>query len=171
MRNLVIAALLCSPGLTQAPPAASLSATGSALTLAEARTLLELHNQYRAEVGVPPLVWSPELAAWAQEWADHLASTGCGFEHRPDNPYGENLAAGPAESYGVADGVKAWYAEKKDYPGGPLAQDTWGLAGHYTQMVWRQTTRVGCGKATCFGNILVVCNYDPRGNWLGQSPY
>jgi pathogenesis-related protein 1 len=169
MRNLIIAALLCSPGWAQVPPAPGLSATGSNLTLAEAGTLLDLHNQYRAEVGVPPLAWSPRLAAWAQDWADHLASSGCAFEHRSDNPYGENLAAGPAESYGVAEGVKAWYSEKQDYPGGPLRADTWGL--HYTQMVWRSTTKVGCGKASCNGNLIVVCNYDPRGNWLGQSPY
>jgi pathogenesis-related protein 1 len=178
MRTLLLAGMLVTAGLPPAraqapfPPAPRTgAATGSALTWAEVRTLLALHNQVRAEVGVPPLTWSPEVAAWAQAWADHLASQGCAFEHRPDNPYGENLFGGTAGGDGVGDAVKAWYQEKADYPGGPLSPDNWFKAGHYTQLVWRDTTKVGCGKAECNDQIIVVCDYDPAGNTMGQSPY
>jgi pathogenesis-related protein 1 len=110
------------------------------------------------------------VAAFAQAWADHLAGS-CGFEHRPDNPYGENLFGGTAGYVGVLDAAASWYQEKPYYPGGPLTADNGFLAGHYTQMVWRDTTRVGCGKAECNGQIIVVCDYDPPGNILGRSPY
>jgi hypothetical protein len=36
--------------------------------------------------------------------------------------------------------------------------------GHFTQVVWRATTHVGCGTASCTGLVLWVCNYDPPGN-------
>jgi uncharacterized protein YkwD len=54
--------------------------------------MLDAHNAVRAKVGVPPLVWSPELADVAQDWANHLIATG-GLTHRPSNRYGENIYA------------------------------------------------------------------------------
>jgi len=44
-------------------------------------------------------------------------------------------------------------------------------AGHYTQMVWFTTTEVGCAVYQCDSIILVVCNYNPTGNWVGKHPY
>ena len=49
--------------------------TGSKFAPAERRTMMKLHNEERTSVGVSPLTWSPDLAAYAQKWADHLAST------------------------------------------------------------------------------------------------
>jgi pathogenesis-related protein 1 len=47
--------------------------------------------------------------------------------------------------------------------------------GHYTQVVWRNTQRVGCGYSTCqsqgYTFEIWVCNYDPPGNFIGQTPY
>jgi len=44
--------------------------------------------------------------------------------------------------------------------------------GHYTQMVWRTSTQVGCASVTCSnGKVLVVCNYSPAGNTMGQKAY
>ena len=36
---------------------------------------LDAHNNFRAKHGVPPLMWSHDLAEGAQNWADQLAST------------------------------------------------------------------------------------------------
>ena len=49
-------------------------------------------------------------------------------------------------------------------------------AGHYTQMVWKDTTAIGAGKAIILegeqkGWLVVVCNYDPPGNIAGVKPY
>jgi len=149
---------------------------GSDLTIREVEDLLQLHNKARAEVGVGPLMWSQKLAIYAQEWADHLASTQCRLEHRPHadkwkQEYGENLFMGTVGYYGVADAVKAWESEKVYYSGETLNASNWNASGHYTQVVWKNTKEVGCAKAECKGNIIVMCNYDPPGNVFGQKPY
>jgi pathogenesis-related protein 1 len=149
---------------------------GSTLTRQEVQKLIELHNKVRADVGVGPLNWSKKLAAYAQEWANHLAVTGCKMEHRPNSGkwkqgYGENLFMGTSGYYGVADAVKSWESEKKYYHGQTIDTSNVYKLGHYTQIVWENTKQIGCAKIECNGNIIVVCNYDPPGNFLGQKPY
>jgi pathogenesis-related protein 1 len=149
---------------------------GSGLSPGEKRQLLLEHTRVRAEVGVGPLVWSERLADHARQWAEHLAAAGCRLEHRPATgpwagPYGENLFSGTIGYYGVADAVQAWESEKRFFQGEALTSSNWQPAGHYTQLVWKNTRKVGCGKAVCQGRILIVCNYDPPGNVLGEKPY
>jgi pathogenesis-related protein 1 len=149
---------------------------GSRLTAEEMGKLLTLHNKARADVGVGPLAWSKNLAVYAQSWADHLASTSCRMEHRPRSgqwkqEHGENLLIGKVGYHGVVDAVRAWEREKSMYHGAALNSSNWYPSGHYTQMVWKNTSQIGCAKAECRGNVIVVCNYDPPGNVLGQKPY
>jgi len=146
------------------------------LTAEEIRILINLHNKARSNVGVGPLVWSKSLAGYAQSWADHLASTSCRLEHRPHSgkwkqEYGENLFMGTTGYYGAADAVRAWESEKSLYHGESLSPSNWYPSGHYTQLVWKNTSQIGCAKAECRGNVIVVCNYDPPGNVMGQKPY
>jgi hypothetical protein len=36
--------------------------------------------------------------------------------------------------------------------------------GHFSQMIWRDTQRIGCGVAPrCSGGNFLVCHYDPPG--------
>jgi pathogenesis-related protein 1 len=137
----------------------------------DADAVTAYHNRVRAEVGVEPLRWSPTIAAYAQQWADQLAAGDCQIIHRSTNDYGENLAQGASGNYSALDAVKTWEGEKKHYRGGALSADNWERSGHYTQVVWRQTRELGCGRAVCKNNVIVVCNYDPRGNILGRKPY
>ena len=44
----------------------------------DAKSILAVHNRERAAVGVPPLVWSDNLAADAKVWADTLGSKNSG---------------------------------------------------------------------------------------------
>lgn len=151
--------------------------SSSRLSLPETLQIVALHNQIRAEVGVEPLAWSTELADYAQLWADHLVSTRCGMEHRPRNGqwqqlYGENLYIGTAKYYGTSDAVRAWAKEKNNYRADEVLQAARTAAiGHYTQMVWRNTRKIGCAAGLCRGWLIVVCNYDPPGNFLRQKPY
>lgn len=151
--------------------------TGSTMNSTEAKQLIDYHNQVRAEVGVGKVTWSPEIAAYAQEWADHLAKVGK-FEHRPssEKQYGENLAAGSHPNYNGLSGAQGWYGEKPLYKKGAPFSVKFMKAGHYTQMVWRSSTLIGAGKAVCTkgkykGWTIIVCNYNPGGNMLGQPAY
>ncbi len=150
--------------------------SGSRIPLQESEEIVTLHNTIRAEVGVGPVRWSEKLAGYAQQWADHLASSRCEMEHRPrarkgQEEYGENLFIGTARYYGTSDAVRAWAAEKPKYHGGALQSSHWSAAGHYTQLVWQDTQQIGCATGLCKGKLIVVCNYDPPGNFLGQKPY
>lgn len=152
------------------------TSTGSNLSLQEVRQLIRLHNKVRGDVRVAPVTWSKKLAIYAQEWANHLASTKCELEHRPHSgkwkqEYGENLFMGASGYYEVADAVKFWESERIYYRGQTLNPSNWYDSGHYNQIVWRNTKQIGCAKAECNGNSIVVCNYDPPGNILGQKPY
>lgn len=142
--------------------------TGSRISASDAKKILDHHNMARKEVGVPPLVWSKELAAFAQKWADHLASTKT-FSHRPNNKNGENIFMGSG-SYTPLDASLSWYGEVKDYKYGKFTGA--GGVGHYTQMIWKNTTQIGVGVAiSANGDIYVVANYSPAGNYIGEFPY
>lgn len=135
------------------------------------QAILKHHNKVRADVGVGPLRWDNGLAAFAQQWADHLATTSCKMQHRQPNDYGENLYQGTAGHFTAVDASKAWASEKKDYRGGVIKEKNDKPVGHYTQMVWQDTKKMGCGEAVCNGFLMVACNYDPPGNYLGKKPY
>ena len=122
--------------------------------------VLAAHNALRAKHGVPALSWSPKLAASAQEWAN-----GCVFEHSSTNN-GENLAQGTSGAYSPAQFVNDWYGEISgyDFTSNTPSGDT----GHFTQVVWKSTKRVGCGIASCSGDDLLVCQYSPAGNYDGE---
>ena len=129
------------------------------------RALVDEHNAVRARHCAPPLAWSPKLAAVAQAWAEHLRDHGCGFDHSRTQ-YGENLAGGSAGMLDAASIVGMWAEERAayDFRRGGFSMET----GHFTQVVWRGTTQVGCGSATCNGMAVWVCNYDPPGNVQGR---
>ena len=133
-------------------------------------TIVSAHNAYRAEVSVPPLSWSPELAASAQAWAEDMASSGR-FRHS-NSRYGENIWAGTANAYSLRDMVKSWGDEKADFEYGTGTNSrNGGVVGHYTQIIWRNSTQVGCGLASGGGTEYFVCQYNPPGNYVGQQPY
>jgi uncharacterized protein YkwD len=123
------------------------------------------HARVRAKHCAPPLVWSTKLADVAQHWADTLRARHCAFEHS-NGQYGENLAAGTIGVLDPAGTVDYWYSEIKDYkfPDGGFSMRT----GHFTQLVWKSTTQVGCGHAQCNGLDVWVCEYDPAGNVDGE---
>jgi uncharacterized protein YkwD len=172
------------PPATEAPPDdASQGATNTGGMSADwANSILAVHNSERAAVGVPPLVWSDSLAAGAQTWAEHLATTRT-FAHASDAekgcPCGENIASfswfyGPTAPQG--GGTTNWVVEKSNYvPGTPIDHGTigpnGGVYGHYTQMVWRNEQEVGCGVANDGGSSILVCRYNLPGNIIGQAPY
>ncbi|CAN8257959.1 unnamed protein product [Cochlearia groenlandica] len=126
------------------------------------------HNQARSLVGVGPIQWDERIASVARAYADRLRGNNCNLVHS-GGPYGENLAWASPELSGIG-AVNMWVNERANYN---YASNTCnGVCGHYTQVVWRNSVRVGCGKTKCNnGGSLVVCNYDPPGNYVNQKPY
>jgi pathogenesis-related protein 1 len=127
--------------------------------------ILDAHDARRAAHCAGPLAWSEDLARHAQDWADHLASSGCRLAHSSDG-YGENLAAGTAGTLSPEDVAEMWYREREryDFDSGGFSMET----GHFTQLVWTGTARIGCGVSACDGLDVWVCNYDPPGNYEGE---
>ncbi|XP_059913904.1 peptidase inhibitor 15-like [Gadus macrocephalus] len=154
--------------------------------------ILDYHNQVRANVFPPAanmeyMVWDNDLARTAEAWA-----ATCWWDHGPAyllQFYGQNLSVRTGRYTSIVQLVEPWFDEVKDYafpypglcnPACPLL--CYGpMCTHYTQMVWATTNRVGCAVQTC-ANMLVwgalwreatylVCNYSPKGNWVGEAPY
>lgn len=156
---------------TATPETATAPTTGSGVSAAQINEMVSAHNRWRAEVGVPAIKWSPRLAADSQEWADKLAADGGGLVHS-SGPYGENLFGGGGKAWGPTDAVNSWGSEKALYNGEAIDDQNYMNVGHYTQMVWRSTTDVGCGVATsASGNTVWVCRYTPAGNMIGEKPF
>jgi len=131
---------------------------------------LKKHNDYRKKHGCTPLKLDKKLCSYAQEWANKLARENR-FDHRSDNSYGENLyctwSSNPKRGCPGDKPVESWYDEIKKYQFGiePRSMGT----GHFTQVVWKNSKNLGIAKAqSSSGKIIVVANYEPAGNFIGQ---
>jgi hypothetical protein len=138
--------------------------------------ILTAHNSYREEVDVPPLTWSDDLASHAQKWAKHLASLGGHkLQHSENTGEGENLWMGTQGQSTYEEMVNSWGKEKENFVEGtfPDVSSTgdWVDVGQYTQIVWRNTKKVGCAVARAGGNDILVCRYSPPGNFEGEPVY
>jgi pathogenesis-related protein 1 len=152
----------------------------------DAAAFVDAHNKWRAKEGITErLNYSADLAVAAQAWADELKNVDrCNMRHsKPKGKYGENIFWASALTW--SDGhielqkispeqvVDSWGHEKEDYDytNNRCAQGK--VCGHYTQIVWRTTTKVGCAVAVCEDvyEQVWVCQYQPAGNWVGMKPY
>jgi hypothetical protein len=130
-----------------------------------------------------PLVWNTSAATNAQNWAAQ-----CNFSHNPNlgtMNLGENIYAGGSTTTPVTvtgtDAVSSWSGEVSNYTYSSNTCATNQVCGHYTQLVWRNTTSVGCAVQQCTTNspfaapftdwVFVVCDYAPPGNFNNEQPY
>ncbi|GLC52911.1 hypothetical protein PLESTB_000687300 [Pleodorina starrii] len=158
----------------------------------DAAAALDAHNAYRARHRAPPLSWNSELAESSEAWALDLASKqGCRTVHSTDYTFGENLYAMKRFPKPIDGSCKTvvgdWYNEvlSFNFSTPRLFADNAGKGmGHFTQLVWRATTSVGCGTAlvdfpVAFpsgtvrtgGCKVVVCRYLPPGNMPTESAF
>ncbi|KAJ7955754.1 pathogenesis-related protein PR-1-like [Quillaja saponaria] len=128
-------------------------------------------NAARSALKLRPLVWDARLARYAKRYANQRLFD-CALRHS-NGPFGENIFWGSGNGWTPAQAVTAWVAERQwyNYRSNSCAGDQ--ECGHYTQIVWSTTTRVGCAKVNCFGGkgVFMTCNYDPPGNYVGDRPY
>lgn len=126
----------------------------------EQQEALVTHNKFRSKHAAPALKWDDALARYAARYAAR-----CHFKHSHGG-YGENLAAGFPSA---ATAIQAWYGEHKFYRGGYSS-----ATGHFTQMVWKSSRKLGCAIAACDGKNgtpgkFLVCEYSPAGNVLSRK--
>ncbi|XP_058135619.1 cysteine-rich secretory protein LCCL domain-containing 2 [Dasypus novemcinctus] len=163
-----------------------------AIPEADKEEILLLHNKLRGQVQPPAsnmeyMTWDYELERSAAAWAHQ-----CIWEHGPTSllvSIGQNLAVHWGRYRSPGSHVQSWYDEVKDYTYPyPHECNPWcpercsgAMCTHYTQIVWATTNKVGCAVNTCrrmnvWGDVwenavYLVCNYSPKGNWIGEAPY
>jgi len=139
--------------------------------------MTQAHNSARASVdppaspALPAMQWANDVAQQAQAYAER-----CSFEHSGTKGLGENIYAS-SNAVTPAKVVESWVSEKQNYT--YATNSCTKVCGHYTQVVWRDSTKLGCGHASCKTNSpfgsgnweFWVCNYQPPGNYVGQKPY
>ncbi|PSS03384.1 CAP domain-containing protein [Coniella lustricola] len=154
---------------TTAPPLIPSGASQYRNTSVFTSAVLNSTNVFRGEYGAGSLAWNQTLADFAVGYLGSMGSlspsngTECNFSHS-GGPYGENMALGCNDVTGCVD---LWAAEvnvyKYDHPG--FSEQT----GHFTQLVWKDTTTVGCGSRLCgTRGWFLLCEYWPRGNIAGE---
>ena len=155
----------------------SISAIG--LSIKEGNEILAAHNRYRAELNVTPLQWSENLSAQAQKCADYNAANflPLGKQRHCRTPgFGQNIAMSTSSLHlSLTQMVDAWGNEKRNFLNGEYpsvsATGSPDAVSHYTQMVWQNTSEVGCGEASASGHNILVCDYSPQGNINGNVVY
>ncbi|MEE6499992.1 hypothetical protein FKM82_003662 [Ascaphus truei] len=171
---------------------ASHSRSRRAISRSDKEDILQLHNKLRGQVhpsasNMEYMTWDEELERSSEVWAQE-----CIWEHGPASlimSIGQNLAVHWGRYRSPAFHVQSWYDEVKDYTYPyPHECNPWcpercsgPMCTHYTQIVWATSTKVGCAVNMCkrmnvWGEIwenavYLVCNYSPKGNWIGEAPY
>ena len=131
------------------------------------RDCLNEHNRLRRKHGVPDLQWLDPLGVSAQNWANQLSSAGSMYAS--DTINGENLFHGDYQNPSTVNTtqmVSKWYSEISNYD---LTSPIFNAAArHFTQLIWKSTAFVGCGRSIKGNNVYLVAHYSPPGNFINQ---
>jgi pathogenesis-related protein 1 len=129
-----------------------------------------------------PVSWDAALADVAYNYLSRCAGSGALAPHNANREadyealggsvyVGENIYGTSGGSADPADALDLWMDEASSYD---YAANNFQDAGHYTQVVWRSSVRIGCAIVDCpaftFHNTI-LCDYAPGGNITGQRPY
>ncbi|XP_074310356.1 pathogenesis-related protein 1A-like [Silene latifolia] len=128
------------------------------------------HNYARFAVGVEPLYWDNQIAAYAEQYANERIGD-CALQSS-GSPYGENIAIGSGDFMTGEAAVQMWVDQQSNYDYGTNTCVQGNKCGMYTQVVWRNSVHLGCARVQCYnGSFFVICYYDPPGNFYGEKPF
>nr|AVA09705.1 putative effector protein [Heterodera avenae] len=164
------------------------------LTEEDKNTMLKCHNDWRSKLAMGNItnknggnkmpkannmrkvLWDDGLAKYATDWANK-----CSFSHSWNGWAGESWAANGGtftNKDAFVDACNRWWNELDQFGFNPdliLTGDNFAGIGHWTQMAWAKTDRIGCGVAKNCPNTnwktYVVCWYYEAGNYIGQPVY
>lgn len=133
--------------------------------------ILIAHNKWRSVVGVADLEWSEDLANKAMAL---LNGSTCELFINT-----EGLGQNGSHSFGglnAEEVIDIWASNIQFYDyDSDSCTALIGNCESYKQIVWANSTSLGCASATCFNNStntkMWVCLYDPPGNIPGERPY
>ncbi|XP_053971090.1 venom allergen 3-like [Hylaeus volcanicus] len=182
------------PNPNPAPACGKVQSTG--FTNSEKDEIVNKHNElrqfvargaeHRGNPGPQPaasnmkiMSWDDELATVAQRWANQ-----CNFGHDSCRSVerfvvGQNVASTSTtgqQNSKPSDLIMMWYneVEKMD---NRLVDKLTNIndVGHYTQLVWADSYKIGCGKIIYqdgqWNTYYLVCNYGPAGNYINSPIY
>lgn len=159
----------------------SMSSSVFAITQSQRNIILGLHNYIREQYHLPNLVWDMNIEKQSQEWANTLIKNNVlKHSNSTNNKWmWENLYMITTSEKRIksdwSDAVIVWTQEWQSYDFDTNTCNTWAICGHFTQVIWKNTKRVGCGQALkkkgSMTTIYWVCQYDPPWNYIGQKPY
>ena len=139
-----------------------------------AQQILAAHNLERGRWRLAPLQWDPALAASAKSYGPTLSRLGR-LEHSPRTAragQGENLWMGTRGAFSPEQMVGGWLSERNEFRPGifPNVSRTgnWFDVGHYSQILWPTTTRLGCAIQSSRSWDFLICRYSPAGNMDGR---
>lgn len=138
---------------------------GIAMGMSFKDAMVYYHNIAREAHGAPPVTWCDDCASNAQAQADYCNSADT-LEHGNCDDQGQNAAMnydGLDEAESAKGAVQMWYDELNS-PGYNYEGDFG--AGHFTQVVWKGSTKMGAGIAGRY----VIANYLEPGNMAGDYP-
>jgi pathogenesis-related protein 1 len=158
------------------------------LTQDQINAFVDAHNAARSGLltpppspALPPVAWDSILADSVYNYAiecqgamgllSHNANRSTDYQALGGSGYvGENIYGSSGSGATAGDAVTLWMKEASSYD---YASNS-GNAGHYTQVVWRDSVRIGCAIVDCPAltyHNTVICDYAPGGNISGQKPY
>ncbi|XP_052093281.1 cysteine-rich venom protein Mr30-like isoform X2 [Mytilus californianus] len=150
----------------------------SGVTADEKTEIVNKHNTLRSltqATNMMKMSWDDETAYIAQKWAENCVTSheSPGLKRSIPGRFGlgQNLFWG-SRKYAWSEAIQSWYDEISDFTFN--GQNVFSKIGHYTQVVWADSIKLGCGYAHCTTTRihLYVCNYGPAGN-IGDTskPY
>ncbi|KAI8513431.1 hypothetical protein Bbelb_100700 [Branchiostoma belcheri] len=153
---------ICTTAL--ATPAPTLQAIDD-----EDEECLRLQNEKRSQHGAAPLVWCQECADFAKTVVQTMQDLNEPLHHTSPEERtwlveGKEVLHGSNLQYEFPHidcviAVESWYSETEFYdPDRPV--ESLEQAGHFTQMVWKDTKSVGCAWTENY----LACIYEPTGN-------